>query len=156
MRVLLLAIALLLAVTQSIGGEARPCFDQLPGDTQARIDDPENTKITKIAVGSPDVYAYIATEYLGAGNLQAEVYLREGTRYCLAGTLGTATDFHVGNARAARSLRNIVVDSKSGPSKFRRTFSYALGPRAYELTACQTRTAGKPWRRCDATEFDER
>ena len=126
----------------------------MPGDEHARLDNPENTKITKLAVGSPAVYAYVATKYLGASNLQAEAYLRQNARYCLAGTLGAATEFHLGKARVAPSLRDIVVESKSGPSKFRRTFSYVPETRLYRIATCQTRTNRTPWKRCSAAAFD--
>lgn len=156
MKTNLLAIPILFIVFHAAANESRPCFDQLPGDEHARIDDHENTKITKLAVGSPHVHAYVATQYLGASNLQAEVYLYQDARYCLAGTLGAATDFHLGKARAAPFLRDIVVESKSGPSQFRRTFSYVPDTRLYRVVTCQTRTDRTPWKRCSAAAFDGR
>lgn len=156
MKTKLLAILILFIMFHATASESRPFFDQLPGDGHARVDDPENTKITKLAVGSPHVYAYVATQYLGASNLQAEVYLYQDARYCLAGTLGAATDFHLGKARAARFLRDIVVESKSGPSQFRRTFSYVPDTRLYRVVTCQTRTDRIPWKRCSAAAFDGR
>lgn len=156
MNVNLFAIVLMCMAFSAVPGESPPCFDQLPGDEHARVDDPENTKITKLAVGSPHVHAYVATQYLGASNLQAEVYLYQDARYCLAGTLGAATDFHLGKARAAPFLRDIVVESKSGPSQFRRTFSYVPDTRLYRVVTCQTRTDRTPWKRCSAAAFDGR
>lgn len=156
MKTKLLAILILFIMFHAAASESRPCFDQLPGDEHARVDDPENTKITKLAVGSPHVYAYVATQYLGASNLQAEVYLYQDARYCLAGTLGAATDFHLGKARAAPFLRDIVVESKSGPSQFRRTFSYVPDTRLYRVVTCQSRTDRTPRKRCSAAAFDGR
>lgn len=157
MNVNLLAIVLVCMALPAIAGDSRTCFDQLPGDEHARVDDPENTKITKLAVGSsPHIYAYVATQYLGASNLQAEVYLYQDAGYCLAGILGAATDFHLGKARRAPFLRDIVVESKSGPSRFRRTFSYVPDTRLYRVVNCQTRTDRTPWKSCSAAAFDGR
>ena len=127
--------------------ETRQCFEVLPGDERARTDDPESIKITRLKIGRSGQYAYIATQYLGAANLQAEVYLRVKDKYCSSGLLGEATDFRVLNS-ASPGYWPIVVESKSGSTHFERSFRYDPKVKLYKESSCRERLGIGKWVVC--------
>ena len=113
---------------------------------------PDVVKITKLKISKTGQPVYIATEYLGAQNLQASAYLRGHDGYCFSGDLGPATDFKIDKSSVLGSLYSIAVTSKSGPYEFLRRFGYAKETRAFQLVSCDVRQAPGRWSKCTSNE----
>lgn len=126
------------------------CFKELPGEMNIPIDTPGRVRMSELIINPQGAKAFIATEYLGSGNLQASVYLLQQDRYCLAGDLGASTDVKGSVKAKSDGYYGLVVESKSGPDKFYRTFEYKAG--RYQLRTCIVKTAGSNVRRCRVSE----
>lgn len=126
------------------------CLDELPGEYNIPDDTPGRIKITDLVVTSKGEKAIVATEYTGASNLQASVYLFRSEKYCLAGDLGAAIGFRSNPRIASERYYGIVVESKSGSDKFYRSFKYHSGE--YVLSECKIKPAGSKLRRCSEAE----
>jgi len=124
----------------------------MPGEENIAYDTSGAVKITKLEISPKRQIAYIATEYLGAANLQAVIYLKRFQKYCFSGDLGAATDFKVDKSRSSGGMYGIVVTSSSGEDKFRRNFSFDGRSKKYKLFSCQVRKEEKGWRKCAASE----
>lgn len=138
----------------SFGAVAQDCVDEPPGDVHARWDAAGVVKLTELVVTRAGDKAYVATEYLGAANLQATVYLKRQNKYCFAGDLGAATSFR----SQPKSHRNsqqqkyyeLIVESKSGSDRFVRRFNVVNG--AYVQSSCEVKPYQSRVRPCTDSE----
>jgi hypothetical protein len=147
----MLTILLLLFLGLAWGlAEAAECFDDPPGEVGIRFDTPDRVKLTELVVTAKGERAYVTTEYIGAGNLQASVYLKRGGRYCLAGDLGAAVAFRSSRQTRSAGYYGLVVESKSGSDKFFRTFKYRAGE--YSLATCEVKGPSSSMRVCTDSE----
>jgi len=129
---------LLIAIHLSLcNAQERQCFDALPGDEHIRFDSLDAVKITKLRISPKNDHAYIATEYFGAPNLQATVYLLNQGKYCSAGDLGPAVDFRPIRSSKGNDLYDIQVESISGDTKFYRVFAFNRKTQTYGLHSCK-------------------
>ncbi|MFS2050120.1 hypothetical protein ACEN9J_21745 [Variovorax sp. Varisp41] len=147
-----LALSGLLFCNAAFAGAKDECFPSLPGREDIPFDAPGEVKITRFRISAQRESAYLATEYIGAKNLQATLYLKRPDGYCLSGDLGALTDFHVDRSTASHGRYGIVVLSSSGDYRFSRRFSYKKSSQKYELDACRVGTEGGRWRACTASE----
>ncbi|QRF57518.1 hypothetical protein [Variovorax paradoxus] len=148
----LLALSGLLFCHAALAGAADECFPSLPGREDIPFDAPGEVKITRLRISAQQELAYLATEYIGAKNLQATLYLKRPGGYCFSGDLGALTNFRVDRSTASHGRYGIVVLSGSGDSRFSRRFSYRKPSQKYELDACRVGTEGGRWRACTASE----
>jgi hypothetical protein len=129
---------------------AQECVDEPPGDVHARWDAADAVKLTELVVTRAGDKAYVATEYLGAANLQATVYLKRQNKYCFAGELGAATSFRSQRKNKQQKYYELIVESKSGSDRFFRRFNYVNG--SYVQSSCEVRPYRSPVRPCTDSE----
>jgi hypothetical protein len=116
----------------------------------ARWDAADAVKLTEPVVTRASDKAYVATEYLGAANLQATVYLKRQNKYCFAGELGAATSFRSQRKNKQQKYYELIVESKSGSDRFFRRFNYVNG--SYVQSSCEVRPYRSPVRPCTDSE----
>ena len=134
----------------SMAADGRECFDEMPGELGIPYDTPNKIRMTPLTINERGAKAFVATEYLGSGNLQASVYLLQGQKYCLAGDLGAATDVRSSARIKKQGYFGLIVESKSGPDKFYRSFTYKAGE--YVMESCRVKAAGSRTRACQDSE----
>ena len=126
------------------------CFKEAPGDEGIAFNTLNAVKLTKIYLSSKNNYGFIATEYIGAPNMQASVYLIKNKEYCFAGDLGAVVDFKKKVNLINNGLYGIEVISKSGVDEFSRQFKYISG--SYQIYSCRIKNDASKWRNCKASE----
>lgn len=94
--------------------------------------------------------AFVAAEYLGSSDLRASIYLLMDERFCLAGDLGAAVAFTSSPQAKNENFFGVLVESKSSPGRFYRTFKYQHG--GYVLDVCRVRSKGARLRECTESE----
>lgn len=145
-----LLVILLLFVQTLADGSDNICLDAIPGEKNVSSDTPDRVKITELAINANGDKAFIATEYLGAANLDASVYLKRRSKYCLSGELGPAYDFKAVPTLTKSRFFAIVVESRSGSDRFFRSFEYVAG--RYVLRKCEIKAPRNRLRPCKSSE----
>jgi hypothetical protein len=85
----LFLVALLLSIPILIFSQ---CYDEAPGDENISYDATGQAKLTRFRAAKDKTTGFISTEYIGAENLLATVYIKKD-KYCFAGDLGAFIDF---------------------------------------------------------------
>lgn len=132
--------------------ETSRCLEQLPGEESITYDTIDTVKITKLKISQTGMIGYVATEYLGATNLQAAIYLKKNGKYCFSGDFGPATDFKINKSIASNGIYGISITSNSGEYKFQRHFIYNMRLETYKFHSCQTRRETEKWKDCTLSE----
>ena len=122
------------------------CFADLPGEENIPLDTPGRIAISELAISSTGEKAYIATEYIGTANLQAEVYLLVNGKYCLAGELGSVVDFRANPKAISQGRFGLIAESKSGSDHFVRSFRFSSGK--YIFSECHISSGKSESRKC--------
>lgn len=127
------------------------CFDSPPGEEGIPLDSHEQIRLEKISLSDKGHIGYIATEYIEAANLQASIYIKTDGKYCFAGQLGPLINFHIDKSKKSNEHYDLVIDSKSGQTKFSRGFSFQS--QKYVLSWCNAVDSGTKVRACTTNEM---
>jgi len=149
--ILLVTFLATLSLTAFSKESEQICFSTPPGDEGIPPNSADQVRLVKIQVSDQGDVGYVATEYIGAANLQASIYLMQKGKYCLAGALGPLTDFHLDKSKKSNNHYELVVDSKSGQTKFTRGFKFQKYQ--YILSWCKAAEFGPKTRSCTKNEM---
>jgi len=127
------------------------CFESPPGEYNIPFDTSGVVKISEIIISKSGEKAFVTTEYIGADNLQASIYLLKNNKYCFAGDLGPTVDFKSDRNVRTGKYFDVLVESKSGSEKFFRRFKYKSGE--FVQAGCKIKPAGSRTRNCFPNEM---
>ncbi|QLI81400.1 hypothetical protein HZU75_07580 [Chitinibacter fontanus] len=131
---------------------SQECFEKPPGVEGIRIDTIGEIKISPIKLSKSGKKGYIATEYFGAQNLQASIFLMRRGQYCFAGDLGSYIGAKVDDTTCHQDYCNLIIESKSGSVHFYRTYGYRS--KKYIYLGCQSSIEDKK-KPCETGEKNE-
>jgi hypothetical protein len=120
---------------------AQQCSRLPPGEIDITPNTPDAIRLIPVTLSAKAVSGYIATEYIGAPNLQASIYIYENERYCFSGDLGPFTGYVIDPTQQGSSgYFDLIIRSRSGVTEFIRRFRFAEG--LYGQISCKTLTDG--------------
>jgi hypothetical protein len=137
----MLALLFTIFIFFNASAHSQDCLENPPGVENIRIDSIGEIKMTPVILSSSGKKGYITTEYIGAPNLQASIFLMRKGKYCFAGDLGAYTGVKVDKTTCHKDYCNIVIESKSGSVHFYRTYGYRSNK--YIYLGCQSIIEGK-------------
>lgn len=140
----------LLCNMEAQADSGRICFPTLPGVEGNRLNVLNEIVLQKVILGPKGQQGYIATEYLGAPNLQASIYLKTDDGYCLLGDFDGVTSVSIEKNSKVGGLFNVRTKSVSGAERFIRSYRY-VGER-YRLIDCYVKNEKNMSRRCAEAE----
>jgi hypothetical protein len=126
------------------------CQDSLPGEEGIPLNTPDAVRVERLKLTASGAIGYLATEYIGAPNLQSSLYLEVRGKYCLAGDLGAFTGFVLEDGKSENGYRDILVLSESGEYQFSRRFEFRDG--YYKLQQCNVTDSTTKGRPCSKDE----
>lgn len=101
------------------------CSALAPGEIGIAPNTPDAIRLIPVTLSTSAVSGYIATEYIGAPNLQASIYVFQNEKYCFSGDLGPFTGYSVDpNSQGSNGYFDLILKSRSGGTAFIRRFKF--------------------------------
>jgi hypothetical protein len=115
------------------------CSVLAPGEIGIASNTPDAIRLIPVTLSTSAVSGYIATEYIGAPNLQASIYVLQNGKYSFSGDLGSFTGYSVDPySHGSHGYFDLIVKSRSGGTEFIRRFRFEKD--LYRQISCTAQT----------------